>query len=73
MTGRDAPRPEPRPLFVLTLRPEPGTDGIRGLRAVLKALLRRHRLRCIGLEQRPDAGDAPPPLAPLDAGGSAPR
>ncbi len=29
-----------RPLFVLTLRPEPGVDGIRALRGFLKIALR---------------------------------
>jgi hypothetical protein len=33
--------------FVLTLRnTRPGADSIRGLRAVLKSLLRRHGFRC---------------------------
>jgi hypothetical protein len=36
-----------RPLFVLTLRPEPGVDGTRALRRFLKVALRSFRLRCI--------------------------
>jgi hypothetical protein len=37
-----------RPTFTLTLRAEPGVDDpIRALRAVVKAALRRHGLRCI--------------------------
>jgi hypothetical protein len=35
------------PVFVIKLRPtRPGADGIRGLRVILKSLLRRHGLRC---------------------------
>jgi hypothetical protein len=40
-----------RPTFVLRLRPEPRIDAIRALRAVLKCLLRRHGLRCVGLKE----------------------
>jgi hypothetical protein len=39
--------PARRPVFVLQLRPEPGVDAIRALRAALKRLLRDHGLRCI--------------------------
>ena len=42
-----------RPLFVLTLRPEPGVDGNRALRRFLKVALRSFRLRCISAEVRP--------------------
>jgi hypothetical protein len=41
---------DPRPVFVLALRPEPHVDGLKALRAGLKTLLRRHGLRCTGLE-----------------------
>jgi hypothetical protein len=41
-----------RPLFVLTLRPEPGVDGVRALRRFLKVALRLFRLRCISAECR---------------------
>jgi hypothetical protein len=34
-------------VFVIKLRARPGRDGIHALRAILKTLLRRHRLRCI--------------------------
>jgi hypothetical protein len=37
-----------RPIFVLKLRPEPQVvDPVKALRAALKALLRRHGLKCI--------------------------
>jgi hypothetical protein len=36
-----------KPTFVLVLRPLPGVDGIRALRAALKFLLRRFGLRVI--------------------------
>jgi hypothetical protein len=49
MTGRH-PR---RPTFVLRLRSERGED-IHALRAILKAMLRRHGFRCI--EVREDGG-----------------
>jgi hypothetical protein len=38
-------------IFVLRLRPEPGVDAIRALRWTLKALLRRHGLRCLSIEE----------------------
>jgi hypothetical protein len=37
----------PSPVFVIKLRARPGDDGIRSLRAILKTLLRRHRLVCV--------------------------
>ena len=42
---------EPRPIFVIKLRPEPGVDGVRALRRALKVLLRRFRLRCTDIRQ----------------------
>jgi hypothetical protein len=36
--------------FVIVLRPAPGIDGIRALRAALKLLLRRFGLRAIKVE-----------------------
>lgn len=45
-------RPEQRPTFVLTLQAMPGTAGLRALRWVLKVLLRKHKLRCISIEER---------------------
>jgi hypothetical protein len=46
------PRPEQRPTFVLTLQAMPGVDGTRVLRWLLKVLLRKHKLRCISIEER---------------------
>ena len=43
-----------RPHFVLVLRPEPGVDGTRALRALrglLKIALRSFRLRCIAANE----------------------
>jgi hypothetical protein len=40
------------PIFVLTLRAMPGAAGIRALRWLLKVLLRKHKLRCISIEER---------------------
>ena len=40
-----------RPIFTLVLRPEPGVEPIRALRAALKVLLRRFGLRCVGLKE----------------------
>jgi hypothetical protein len=42
-----------RPLFVVSLRPEPGVDGLRALRAALRTLLRRHGLRCVRITTAP--------------------
>ena len=41
-----------RPIYTVRLRPEPGVDGIRALRAALKSLLRRHPLRCISAREK---------------------
>ena len=41
-------RPDRGPVFVIKLRPiRPGSDGIRGLRWILKTLLRRRGFVCI--------------------------
>lgn len=59
MTGK-APK---RPVIVLRLRPEPGVEDIpRVLRQALKLLLRKCRLRCVGMrEEKPkDTGCASP-------------
>jgi hypothetical protein len=53
---------EPR-VFVVTLRPERGVDGVRALRAALKHLLRRHGLRCVAVR----AAHQPPPWDPATA------
>jgi hypothetical protein len=39
-----------RPVYVLRLQ-SPGGDDIRRLRLLLKALLRRYGLRCLGIEE----------------------
>jgi hypothetical protein len=39
------------PVFVVKLRARPGIDGIRAMRAILKALLCRHQLRCIAIRE----------------------
>jgi hypothetical protein len=46
-----------RPIFTIRLRPLPGVDGIRALRAALKALLRRFGLQAISVEEW---GGSPP-------------
>jgi hypothetical protein len=35
------------PIYAIRLQADPGTDGIRALRAVLKVLWRRYQLRCL--------------------------
>ena len=40
-----------RPTYALHLRPEPGVDATRALRAVLKVALRQFGMRCIGCEE----------------------
>jgi hypothetical protein len=45
-------KPDHVPTFLLRLKPLPTcADPIRALRAVLKALLRRHHLRCVSCEE----------------------
>jgi hypothetical protein len=39
-----------RPRFVLVLEPLPGVDAVRGLRFVLKRLLRDHGMKCISCQ-----------------------
>jgi hypothetical protein len=46
---------KPRPVFAITLRPEPGTDAIRSLRRALKMLLRFCGLRVIKIKEQKDA------------------
>lgn len=41
----------PRPVFILRLQPKAGVDTARAIRAILKVLLRRHGLRCLGLTE----------------------
>jgi hypothetical protein len=47
--GRELTEPS-RPVFLLRLRPLPGTDGTKAVRAALKVLLRRFRLQCVTIE-----------------------
>jgi hypothetical protein len=44
-------RAKERLTYRVTFRPEPGVDGIRALRALLKSSLRRFGLRCIQADQ----------------------
>jgi hypothetical protein len=46
-------QPPRRPIFVVKFRPEPGVDGVRSLRALLKIALRQHGLRCVGVRGLP--------------------
>src|SRR6516165_785692 len=41
--------------FVVTFTPTPGTDGIKAVRALLKAALRRHGLRAVDVREPPAA------------------
>jgi hypothetical protein len=50
-TNRSDSAKQGRPVYTIRLRPEPGVDGIRALRALLKRALRAHRLRCISVEE----------------------
>lgn len=38
------------PIFIIRLRPLPGVDGVRALRAALKVLLRQFKLKCLSVE-----------------------
>jgi hypothetical protein len=40
-----------RPTFVLVLRPLPGVDGLRAIRALIKIALRKFGLRCVMLRE----------------------
>ena len=40
-----------RPIFTITLRPEPGVDALRAIKAALKGLLRHHGLRVIEVRE----------------------
>jgi hypothetical protein len=42
-----------RPLYTVTFRAEPGVDGVRALKALLKTALRVFKLRCVSvIEQK---------------------
>jgi hypothetical protein len=47
-----------RPTFIIHLRPEPGIDAIRALRAALKSLLRSFGLRCTHISEIPSPASA---------------
>jgi hypothetical protein len=51
MRTRKSSCPSNRPTYVLTLRPEPGVDGLRALRRALKVLLRTFGLRCVTIRR----------------------
>ena len=62
MVKRSGPPAKERPLYLLTLRPEPSkTDpgGIRRLRACLKNMLRGYGMRCLSAVQTGGAERAP--------------
>jgi hypothetical protein len=40
-----------RPIFTIRVRPQPGVDAIRALRALLKVALRRFGLKAIEVRQ----------------------
>jgi hypothetical protein len=42
------------PVYVVRLKPRPGVDGIRALRAALKLLGRKYGLRALKVETAPD-------------------
>src|SRR6516164_8115680 len=46
-TKREASGGNGAPVFMIKLRGRAGADNIKALRAILKALLRRHQVRCI--------------------------
>jgi hypothetical protein len=54
-TNRPSAAPVQAPsIYVLRLRPETGTDGIKALRALLKRAWRTYRLRCLSaVEEEP--------------------
>jgi hypothetical protein len=42
-----------RPTFVIKLQASAGVDAVWALRAVLKALLRRHGMRAVSVREEP--------------------
>jgi hypothetical protein len=50
-----------RPIYELHLRPEPGVDAIRALRALLKVALRQFGMKCIGCEEVSRKSEDTPP------------
>jgi hypothetical protein len=51
MTHRPSPPAVRGPIFLLKLEGKPGTAGIRALRLLLKALLRRYGFRAVDLRE----------------------
>jgi len=51
MTEDEPTPPTDRPVFVLRLEAEPGRHTMHALRALLKTLLRRHRLKCLEVKE----------------------
>ena len=43
------------PVYVVTLRAKDDSTGIRGLRLILKRLLRQHQLRCVSVREDTEA------------------
>jgi hypothetical protein len=39
------------PVYTITFRPEPGVDGLRAVRALLKMALRAFGLRCVRIAE----------------------
>jgi hypothetical protein len=62
-----------RPHYVLVLRPEPGVDGLRALRALLKFALRPLGLRCVKIEEIAAGGAAASLASPCKSTGPAGR
>jgi hypothetical protein len=50
--------------FALTLEGPSGEAGIRGLRAILKQLLRRNGFRCIDAKEIPQQAECAPAALP---------
>jgi hypothetical protein len=44
-------------MFVLRIAGPPGAAGLHALRALLKALLRRHKFRALDIREEHDTGD----------------
>lgn len=51
------PSADERPVFLVRLRPEPDTDGVRALRAFLKTALKSFGLRCVGVRREGAKGE----------------
>ena len=51
MNGVETEKRNSETIFVLRLRARPGTDGIRGLKAILKIALRRYGLRALDVRE----------------------